>query len=48
MALLCFLLDLRNIPPPLLHRLKQVPPTLPPARFLFLPPIHPSEVSNPN
>ncbi|GJN06097.1 hypothetical protein PR202_ga23787 [Eleusine coracana subsp. coracana] len=23
MALLCFLLDLRNIPPPLLHRLKQ-------------------------
>jgi len=41
MALLCFLLDLRNIPPPLLHRVKQVPTALPPARFLFLP-AHPS------
>ena len=41
MALLCFLLDLRNIPPPLLHRVKQVPTTLPPARLLFLP-AHPS------
>lgn len=37
MALLCFLLDLRNIPPPLLHRLKQVPTTLPPASPLGRP-----------
>lgn len=35
MSLLCFLLDLRNIPPPLLHRLKEVrylPTTRSPAR----------------
>lgn len=35
MALLCFLLDLRNIPPDLLHRLKQVRASLLPfTRFL--------------
>lgn len=42
MALLCFLLDLRNIPPPLLHRLKQVPTTLPRARPLPLSSAHSS------
>lgn len=40
MSLLCFLLDLRNIPPPLLHRLKEVrylpPHARPPAHALPL------------